>query len=361
MQKVEYLILCTNIDVFWNNNFHDKNHCLNYPGSLSLFYLYELCKKHNIDFISEDVAIKSNIDYSKALIIQDTRSTNAKFIIKRGATPFIISCFESPLFAFLFYDFLSFFSKGFRFKWTFSSFKSNQMNDSVVYFPSFSVNDIGYNLQWSTRKNMVLVAANKTLYSPMPKGNLKTKSKWFIKSLYKLFSPSYIKAKKNELHSKRIEAIIFFGSIGSLDLFGKFWDDKTKYSLSQLIEIKSVIDNLNPMLCTDKHKTISNYKFAICFENCALNGYLTEKIIDCFYSGVIPIYLGATNINDLVPKDSFIDMRNFSSFESLNNYLKNLSFMETNQMINRGKEFLKSSEGFKYSYEYYAKSIIEKI
>ena len=361
MKDIEFLIFCTNIDVFWNNNFHDKDHCKKYPGSLSLFFLHKLCIKNKIKFISEDIAIKSNIDFTKALIIQDTRSKKSKFMIKMGATPFINTCYESPLYAFLYYDFLSYYSKHFRFKWTFSSFKYKRHNDFINYFPSFSISDEGYNINWELRKNIVLVAANKTSHQPMPIGDIRIKLKWVLKSIYKAFSPSYIIAKKNELNSKRIQAIIFFGKIKKLDLFGKGWHDETKFSARLLKDLRPIIKNLNPILCDDKHKTISNYKFAICFENTALKGYLTEKIIDCFFSGVIPIYLGATNVDDIIPRDSFIDMRNFKDFESLNNYLDNLSPKNAIQMINCGKEFLKSSEGIKYSYEYFAQTIIEKI
>ena len=361
MKNIEHLIFCTNINVFWNNNFHDKDYCKKYPGSLSLFFLHKLCVKNKIKFISEDIAIKSNIDFTKALIIKDTKSKNANLLIKKGAIPFLITCYESPLFAFLFYDFFLYYSKHFKFKWTFSSFKSIDHNDFINYFPSFSTSDEGYNINWELRKNIVLVAANKTSQQPMPSGSLWIKFKWLFKEVYKLFSPSYNIAKKNELHSKRIEAIKFFGSIGKLDLFGKGWNDITMFSSKQVVDFKPIIDNLNPILCDDKHKTISNYKFAICFENTALNGYLTEKIIDCFFSGVIPIYLGATNVNDIIPRDSFIDMRNFNDFESLNNYLENLSPNKARQMINCGKQFLKSSEGFKYSYEYFSESVIKKI
>ena len=358
MKNIEYLIFCTNINVFWNNNFHDKDHCQKYPGSLSLFFLHKLCVKKNIKFISEDIAIKSNIDFTKALIIKDTKSKNANLLIKKGATPFLITCYESPLFAFLFYDFFFYYTNRFKFKWAFSTFIPKKNYDFINYFPSFSVNEKDYNLKWDLRKNIVLVAANKSSHPSMPSGSLWIKFKWFFKEVYKLFSPSYNIAKKSELHSKRIEAIKFFGSLGKLDLFGKGWNDITRFSSKQLVDFKPIIDNLNPILCDDKHKTISNYKFAICFENTALNGYLTEKIIDCFFSGVIPIYLGATNVNDLIPRDSFIDMRNFNDFERLNNYLENLSPNKARQMINCGKIFLKSSEGFKYSYEYFSESIL---
>ncbi|MCL1721757.1 glycosyltransferase family 10, partial [Vibrio parahaemolyticus] len=43
-----------------------------------------------------------------------------------------------------------------------------------------------------------------------------------------------------------------------------------------------------------KTHTLKNYKFCICFENAQMiEGYITEKIFDCFFSATVPIYWGA--------------------------------------------------------------------
>ena len=33
-----------------------------------------------------------------------------------------------------------------------------------------------------------------------------------------------------------------------------------------------------------------------------MKGYISEKIFDCFYSGTIPIYLGAKDVKTIFPK-----------------------------------------------------------
>jgi len=48
--------------------------------------------------------------------------------------------------------------------------------------------------------------------------------------------------------------------------------------------------------------TYKNYKFVIAMENIQKDGYITEKNINAFYSGAIPIYWGATNVNDFLIK-----------------------------------------------------------
>jgi alpha(1,3/1,4) fucosyltransferase len=76
----------------------------------------------------------------------------------------------------------------------------------------------------------------------------------------------------------------------------------------------------------DKYLVLQNYKFALCFENShGFNGYITEKIFDCFNCGTIPIYYGAKNISDYVPKECYIDYRDFNSHESLANYIRSIN------------------------------------
>lgn len=65
----------------------------------------------------------------------------------------------------------------------------------------------------------------------------------------------------------------------------------------------------------DKLSIISKYKFHICTENTYdpifSYNYLTEKMTHCIFAGSVPLYMGAHNIDDLLPKNSFLDLRNF--------------------------------------------------
>jgi hypothetical protein len=48
----------------------------------------------------------------------------------------------------------------------------------------------------------------------------------------------------------------------------------------------------------DKRSAICPYMFSIVMENDSVPNYYTEKITDCFATGTVPIYWGATNIGD---------------------------------------------------------------
>lgn len=46
----------------------------------------------------------------------------------------------------------------------------------------------------------------------------------------------------------------------------------------------------------DKLDTLKDYKFSVAIENCQMDSYFSEKIIDCFATGTIPIYWGPSTI-----------------------------------------------------------------
>ncbi len=72
---------------------------------------------------------------------------------------------------------------------------------------------------------------------------------------------------------------------------------------------------------------IGKYKFTIAFENCAMNGYTTEKLMHPLMANSIPIYWG----NKLVSRDfnpkAFI---NCNDFNDLNEVIEYVKYLDTN-------------------------------
>lgn len=66
----------------------------------------------------------------------------------------------------------------------------------------------------------------------------------------------------------------------------------------------------------DKKKFLSRYKFNIAFENCVGNGYTTEKIVQAFSAGAIPIYYGNPMITKEFNPDAFINCHAYESLEA---------------------------------------------
>ena len=113
---------------------------------------------------------------------------------------------------------------------------------------------------------------------------------------------------------------------------------------------------------TDKKEVLEKYKFAICYENARdIDGYITEKIFDCFFAGCIPIYWGANNVTEHIPKECFIDKREFESYEDLYEYINYMSNEEYLKYINAIENYLNSSKANEFRAEYFANTIVETI
>jgi hypothetical protein len=165
-----------------------------------------------------------------------------------------------------------------------------------------------------------------------------------------------------EIYSYRRKAIRFFEKTDiSFDLYGPDWNKKyflsksgVRYlimalqTLKGLTWLKDVFLNFIPYrsyrgVIQDKYKTLSGYQFCICFENEKNSpGYFTEKIFDCFFTGTIPIYLGASNVERYIPQDCYIDMRKFKNFKELQTFILNISLAEKTKIQQKGLAFIES-------------------
>ena len=56
----------------------------------------------------------------------------------------------------------------------------------------------------------------------------------------------------------------------------------------------------------EKEEGLARFMFSIAIENCKRDLTFTEKLLDCFLTGAIPIYLGAKNIETVFDKRGII-------------------------------------------------------
>lgn len=150
---------------------------------------------------------------------------------------------------------------------------------------------------------------------------------------------------EKELYSMRRAAVSFFEEKpqGTFDLYGKGWEG-----------FKNAKGRV-----PDKQEALKGYKFNFCFENAAVPGYVTEKIFDSFAAGAIPIYLGAPNIEDYIPKECFIDYRQFSDFEEMLSFLQKMTKKEYESYLSHISTYLKSPESQKFTWECFSETLSE--
>lgn len=113
----------------------------------------------------------------------------------------------------------------------------------------------------------------------------------------------------------------------SVDMFGTFNDDKQKWV--------PIIDSLK------------DYRFSIAIENFIDKDYFTEKLLNCFATGTIPIYIGATDLSKRFDIDGIIQCSSIQDIvKFINQNKNNLSELYNSKLesINRNFNLCKKYE-----------------
>ena len=93
-----------------------------------------------------------------------------------------------------------------------------------------------------------------------------------------------------------------------------------------------------------KHELSAEYRFVMAYENFrGRRGYISEKIFDALQAGSVPVYLGEERIAEFVPREAFVDARNFRTRRELLAYLQSCREPEWEEMRQAGQEFLSSA------------------
>ncbi len=154
----------------------------------------------------------------------------------------------------------------------------------------------------------------------------------------------------NELYSQREAVIQFFESFPNDDFrfYGYGWESAGYKNYGGSVD--------------DKIRTIQHYRFNFCYENIKeIEGYVTEKIFDSFCAGCVPIYWGASNITHYVPKECFIDRRDFSSLDELYHFLKTMPEHKYEEYLFHIRKFIDSKEAQVFKREYFNDLFIQAV
>jgi hypothetical protein len=200
-------------------------------------------------------------------------------------------------------------------------------NDSLVdnkkffkfYYPVLSEMDANL-VSFSQKKLLTMVCRNKTSSHP------------------------------KELYSERLKVIRYFEKQKSRDFefYGYGWKASAHSTYRGEVQ--------------DKHAVLKQYRFSICYENMKdVRGYITEKIFDSFAAGCVPVYCGASNVADYIPRNCFIARQDFSSFGALVEYLRNMKEDEYNRYLENIRLFLESPAAQKFSRDNLYAALVERL
>jgi alpha(1,3/1,4) fucosyltransferase len=182
---------------------------------------------------------------------------------------------------------------------------------------------------------------------------------------------------QNELYSERKKLIKWFeaNQPDDFDLYGVGWNE---YRFKEIKPIRAFnripfLKNIMFRCFGEKHpsykgkavskfKTMQDYRFAVCYENIrSISGYITEKMLDAMFAGCVPIYWGADNVIQHIPKECFIDKRDFQTYEELYQFMRGMNKTTYLKYLNEIEKFLNSDQGYKFSAESNAEIFINNI
>ena len=77
----------------------------------------------------------------------------------------------------------------------------------------------------------------------------------------------------------------------------------------------------------------SKFNFVLAMENNKKKGYVTEKIVNVFAAGAVPVFWGDDIVTQFFNKKAFINISDFDDFESCVKYIINLKTEEIHDMM----------------------------
>ena len=379
----EFKIIYVNeTSIFTIKNLQNKNFAERYHALGAYYLINKLIKKYEIYTSDEafEKIEKDNWDLKKVLIIQELSSKKGNKLIKLGAIPFLLICFEGPFYGHITYNKIQIYAKIFKklilFDNIYPGLENYQNKIIDIGFPWIEENKINNDFkkldkkEWNSRKTIVGIWSNKhyslnlnKIIYHLKKGNFK----YIIGEIItKLISKTYKKNLKYQLNDKRLDVFLNLSKFVNFDLYGRGWN--TKHETPNKI-FRRILNYRNRIFDGEeikyrklsKKQICTQYKFSLCFENAISRSYLTEKIFDCFFYKTIPIYLGAPNISDLIPEECFIDYRKFKNDLELLNYIKNISHKEANEYLQAAHNFVNSEKILKNSCDNFSQLISREI
>ena len=175
----------------------------------------------------------------------------------------------------------------------------------------------------------------------------------------------------HELYSERINAIRFMERYHprDFDLYGTGWNKPVvHYKWASTVKLNGAIWEFWPDSVKvrtfpsyrgnikDKAKILPKYKFTIAYENCITPGYISEKMLEAMLYGSVPVYLGDPDVEKRVPKNCFVDKREYPTYESLYSYISEMGKEEHEKYLWNIEKFLNSRKVYPFTIDAFIES-----
>lgn len=355
------LVVYADLPHLMNNNILNREFMSQFHGGEALTDMAEAILATGFEFMTIDRYL-STCQHRRALLVSNMAEglkINNKNIIHS-----VCYSLESPIIATRYYHHLQDKTKAFDFVYDWEGVRPRIENNQSRFMPISWPNKVSVQLvteQWKNKKFLVMISSKKrALQCTWPELSLRGLIS-FPRALVSNIRTTCIKYvdpfMASELYLERLQIVEYFSKFESFDLYGGLWSNDQN-DLED--NIKNAISKCYRGIIKDKGKLeyLKRYKFSIVFENTIFPGYITEKIFDCFFSKVIPIYLGDPYVTHRIPISCFIDARNFNSYSELNQYLLSITETEAAKYINAAQEFINSKAFEAFTSKHFAKNIV---
>lgn len=333
MRKI--IIFNTSIAELNTDAADDLDVCKKYPGAEWFPLLREKLKDAGFILMSDVQALDLKVNFEEAQVIAEEWNSHTEQMYRLGAKITIGYCFESKMYAPYFYDGMNYVKDKVHNQYYFS------YGNRPMKFPSYFHKAERITKPYNERGLICMVAANKQYWN-LPQ---------------KMHSIAFQEAIRNELHSTRLELIETFSQTPFFHLFGNGWKGaKFPFPYESLTK---VIEKLKPQPVIDKHGVTNCFRFAFAIENVKDPYYLTEKLIHVIAAGTVPVYLGDPMVHKYLPKSLYVDVRDFKTPLELYEFLTHMPRSDWEKMIQAGKTYLRSNEGKRHSFEYWADEVFD--
>lgn len=123
----------------------------------------------------------------------------------------------------------------------------------------------------------------------------------------------------SQLAQRKFCSFVVSNGNGADPIRTEFFHELCKYK--KVDSAGRYLNNMGGGYLEDKIKFIANYKFNIAFENSAISGYTTEKVMEPMKVNSIPIYWGNPSVDKDFNTKSIICLQDFSSIKECIEYI----------------------------------------
>jgi hypothetical protein len=348
-------VLDVDIPPFMSNRVFDVEYARQYPGAEAFAALGAALRAEGLEPVTADVYLSEPNAGRPAVCLSNelTRFTD-DLLSFDSVVPVACMSLESPIVAIDFYMRIQEVAERYRHVFLWGGMRDRALGAATFHeiaWPYPDLRPADRNPSWSDRRFLVLVNSNKRVFVP-PRTLVQLRHpRHTARTLVAAARLSRLRQSEpwlaSELYKDRLDAICHFSHSPDFDLFGRGWSDTTNLSGPEAKAVARSYRGERPAF--EKVSTLSRYRFAVCFENSAFPGYVTEKIFDSFVAGCIPVYRGAPDIAGMIPPGSFIDARDFADFADLESFLRTMKPEDAREYLSAAADFMRSDRAEVFS------------